>query len=238
MRIKSNRQIKRNRLRRMRKSKLRMPRNVANITHRFKRLGAKSIIYVAGSGVIGTNGYPSNDTGLSLSAVSADSLTGCYQFGWSHDFRLINMSGSTEFTQLFDKYKITGIKYKIMYQCNDAQVAGSQVLPIIHYCVDSDDTTTPSNLGSVQERANTKVKVLGNTQTVSFFVRPKVAATLYQSAISSGYEVRKAPFINSSYPSIPHYGVKIWLNNVYMVTANNTAFTIEPTYYLALKDVQ
>lgn len=220
------------------KRKAKLYRSIANSTHRFRRLGTKSIIYVAGAGTIGQNGHPSNDTGLSLSAVSADNLSACYQFGWSHDFRLVNAVGSTEFTTLFDKYKITGIKYKIMYQCNDAQVAGSQVLPIIHYAVDTDDSSTPASLTAVQERSNTKSKVFGNTQTISFFLRPKVAASLYQSSISTGYEVKKAPYINSSYASIPHYGVKVWMNNVYMVTANNTAITIEPTYYLALKDVQ
>lgn len=220
------------------KRKAKLYRAIANNTHRFRRNGTKSIIYVSGPGAVGSNGHPSNDTGLSLSAVSADNLTACYQFGWSHDFRLVNAVGSTEFTSLFDKYKITGIKYKIMYQCNDAQVAGSQVLPIIHYAVDTDDTSTPASLTAVQERSNVKTKVLGNTQTISFFLRPKVASSLYQSSISTGYAVTKAPYINSTYSSVPHYGVKVWMNNVYMVTANNTAITIEPTYYLALKDVQ
>jgi len=211
---------------------------IANLTHRFRRLGAKSIIYISGAGSVGSNGYPNNDTGLSVSSVAADTLTGCYQFGWSHEFKLANMVGSTEFTSLFDKYKITGIKYKIMYQCNDAAVQGSQVLPIIHYAVDSDDSSTPSTLGAVQERANCKSTVLGNTQVISFFFKPKVATMVYNGVASTGYAVSKSPYINSSYPSVPHYGVKIWMNNVYMVTSNNTAITVEPTYYLALRDPQ
>jgi len=78
---------------------------------------------------------------------------------------------------------------------------------------------------------------MGNTQYVVQKIKPKVAGQIYQSAIATGYSVIKAPYINSTYSTVPHYGIKFWLNNVYMSSTNNTAITIEPEYIFACKDV-
>jgi hypothetical protein len=213
-------------------------RAIVNKTHMFKRFGIKSIIFINGVGSISSAGQPSTDSGLTLSSVTADSLTGCYQFGWSHQFALINSLQYNEFTQLFDKYKIVAVKYKIMYQCNQAAVAGSSVLPIIHYVSDSDDAAVPITYTDVTAKSSCRSKVLGNTQVVTMTIKPHVADEIYQSALTTAYGVRKAPYINTQYPSVPHYGVKVWMNNVLMAASNNTAITVEPTYILALRDVQ
>lgn len=206
-------------------------------SHLFKRLGVKTIVFINGIGSVSSQGSPSTDSGFSLSSVSSDALTGCYQFGWVHDFRMINVVQYNEFTNLFDRYKIVGINYKVMYQCNDAQVQGSQVLPIVHYAIDYDDATVPSVLTDISSKSNCRTKVLGNTQYVVQKIKPKVAGQIYQSAIATGYSVIKAPYINSTYSTVPHYGIKFWLNNVYMSSSNNTAITIEPEYIFACKDV-
>lgn len=208
---------------------------VSNKPHLFKRLGQKTIVYVNGAGTIA---YSGSDTGFAISSMTADQLTGCYQFGWSHTFSLNNVLGTTDFTNLFDRYKITGVKYKIMFQCNTAAVQGSQVLPILHYVKDEDDNNIPSSLNDINQKQLCKVKVMGATTMISYFIKPKVAKDIYQSAIATSYAVEKAPYINSTYATTPHYGLKAWMNQVYAVAANNTAVTIEPVYYIACRDPQ
>lgn len=220
------------------KSKMPLTLGIKSKTHMFSRLGLKTIVYITGAGTIGSTGSPSTDSQFTLSSVSADSLTGCYQFGFSHAFSLINCIQYNEFTALFDRYKIVGIKYKLMYQCNDAQVSGLQVLPIITYAHDLDDNAVPSVYTDVASKSLSKTRVMGNTQVIVTYIKPKIAGQLYQSAISTGYSVEKSQYINTAYPSVPHYGIKFWLNNVYMSGSNNTAFTIQPEYILAMKDVQ
>lgn len=211
-----------------------------NMPHHFKRLGKKTIIYVTGAGTIGWSPATgsSQDTGLNISSVYADQLTGCYQFGWSHNFQLNNVVGNSDFINLFDRYRITGVKYRIMYQCNMAAVQTTAVLPIMHYVRDEDDSTAPTDLSDINQKELCKVKILGATTMVSYYIKPKVASDVYQGVASTGYAVKSAPYINSSFPTVQHYGIKVWLNQIYAVAANNTAITIEPVYYLSCRDPQ
>lgn len=207
-------------------------------THMFRRLGKKTIIYVSGAGTLGSAGSPSTDSGFSLTGTVGDSLTGCYQFGISHHFRLDSASNYTEFTNLFDRYKIVGVKYRIYYHCNDAPVSGLQVLPLVHYTVDTDDASAPTALVDIQDKGDCKTKILGNNQYIQVYIRPKIAGSVYRSGVTAAYDVEKAKWINASYPDVQHFGIKLWFNQVYMASSNNTAFTIEPLYYLACKDTQ
>lgn len=222
----------------MRKLKLMRSIPIAKRIHTFRRLGTKSIIYVTGAGAIGSTGYPATDTGLVFSSVSSDSLTGCYQFGLAHNFQLANVVQNSDFTNLYDRYKIVGVSYKLYYHCNDAPVSGLQVLPLVHYSTDNDDAVAPSVASEVSAKGDCKTKILGNRQYIKLWTRPKIAVPAYRSGATSAYDIEKAKWINSSYNDVQHYGVKMWLNQVYMASSNNTAITIEPIYYIQCMDSQ
>lgn len=206
--------------------------------HTFRRLGAKTIIYITGAGAISSQGSPSTDSGFTLSSVLSDALTGCYQFGFSHNFQMVNVVQPTDLTQLFDRYKIVGVKYRVYYHCNDAAVQGLQVLPLVHYSMDTDDSAAPTNLETVQAKGDCKTKVLGNNQYIQAYIKPKVAIPVYRTGASNAYDVERSKWINSSYTDVQHYGIKFWLNQVYMASSNNTAITIEPVYYIRCMDSQ
>lgn len=211
---------------------------IPNRTHMFRRVGVKTMIYVTGAGTITYVGDPGLDSGITLSTVYSDTITNFYQFGWSHNFRLQNVLAPTDFTNLYDRYKIVGVKYRIFYHQNQAQVQGAQMLPLMHFSLDSDDSTAPGSLSAVSAKGDCKTKVLGNQQYIQMYIRPKVAGSLYQSGVTAAYDVEKSKWINSTYPAVEHYGIKTWLNNVYMAVGVNTAISIEPVYYIACKDSQ
>lgn len=212
-------------------------RTIPNRTHMFRRIGARTLIYANGVGSIAVSGTPFTDSGITLSSVSSDVLTGCYQFGWSHYFSLNNITTTSDFTSLFDRYKIVGVKYRIYYHQNSADVSGGQLLPMIQYSIDNDDAAAPSSIASITSRGDCKTKILGGQQYISLYIRPKVATTAFQSGVSSAYAVDKAKWINSAYPNVEHYGIKVWCNNVFLNSTNtNHAFSIEPVYYLAMRD--
>lgn len=207
---------------------------ISGQTHVFKRIGKKTVIYVnTPAGIAKDN---ANDTGLTLTSPSSDNLTGCIQFGWSHTFRLKNVVSSTDLQNLFDRYKIIGIKYKIMFQNNSSSTTGSSVLPVIHYATDYDDSNNGSSVESVSVKSNCKMRVLGNTQMISYYFKPKVQAQIFQG-VTSAYAPREVEWINTDYDDVPHYGLKVWMNGVYATAINACVFTVEPVYYLACKDV-
>ena len=215
--------------------------NIALRPHTFIRLGMKSLIYLYNTGTsptLSSVGSPSTDSGLTLSSYASDSLTGCYQFGFSHFFRLSNVIQSSEFTALFDRYKIVGVRYKIMYMSNMSSVSGGTVLPVIHWTTDTDDADVPASLTTLQAKSSCKYKVFGNQQTIKTYIKPMVAENVYSSSISTGYSVKKAGWVNSVYPDVQHYGIKVWISNAYSPSGSQQAWTIEPEYILTFKDVQ
>lgn len=234
--LKSKSRTKRRFFRKMSKALSKGKTSIPNRVHMFKRMGQISRITVTGVGAIGNSGFDGNGSQF-LTGVTADSMANNYQFGASYVFKLSSVIDSGDFTQLYDKYKITGIKVRIMWQCNQAGVSGTAVLPILSYSVDHDDAALPSSLYQITTKGTSKVKVLGQRNYVDVYIRPKVAGALYQSLLT-GYSSVKAPFINSTYPDVQHYGLKFWLNNVYMAAGINNQFEIQPTYYIACKESQ
>lgn len=174
---------------------------------------------------------------LSISAVGADSMSNTIQWGNSYLFKLSSVVDSGDFTNLYDRYKINGVRLKIMYQADSASVGGLGVLPIFNYCADYDDATVPSALNTVQTKLRARSVVLTANKPVSIYLKPKVATAMYQSLLT-GYAVTKAPFINSTYPDVQHYGLKTWINNFYAPAGANNQITIQATYYLSCKDPQ
>lgn len=233
--LKSKSRTKRRFFKKMVRKSLKKP--ISNQTHVFRRQGQLARITVTGVGTIGNSGYDGNGSQL-LTAVTADSMANNYQFGASYLFKLSSVVDSSDFTNLYDKYKILGVKVRIMWQCNQASVSGTSVLPVISYSVDHDDNTVPSSLYAITTKATSKVKVLGQNNYVDIYIRPRVAGQLYNTALLSGYSTVKAPWINSTYNDVPHYGLKFWINNMYMATGINNQIEIQPTYYLACKESQ
>lgn len=209
-------------------------RSVGSRPHLFTRLGNRTLIYNNGTTTLS---YVNNDSGFALGTQFNDTITGTYGVGFSHIFRLSQMPGYTDFTSLFDKYKICKIVYTIMFQCNQAPINGSSVLPILHLVSDDDDNTIPSGLGELQQRSGCKRRVLGNTVVFKYTFRPKVASAVYNTPVSTAYAI-KGGYINSDYSDVPHYGIKGLINNLMMTTNNSIGITIEPKYYLALREVK
>lgn len=212
----------------------RISRPLASRPHLFKRMGLRTIVYSNNTSTLSTN---NNDTGFTLGSLFNDTVTDTKGVPFVHIFKLSQMPNYSEFTSLFDKYKICKIVYTLMFQQNTAPMNGNSVLPLIHICSDDDDATVPSSLTELQQRANCKRRVLGNTVMIKYTFRPKIAAAIYNTALSTGYAI-KSGYINTDYPDVPHYGIKGMINNLWLTTNNNVAFTIEPVYYLALKEVK
>lgn len=206
-------------------------------THVFRRAGQLMRITTTGTGGLSPGSYDGNGSQF-LTSVVADSMANCYQFGASYIFKLSSVVDPTDFTNLYDKYKILGVKLRIMMQSNSATVAGQSVLPIISYAADHDDAATPSNLYTITTKAGYKTKVLGvNKSYIDVYIKPKPAVAMYQGTFS-GYGITGQPWCNSANPDIQHYGFKFWINNFYMPTNGMNQIEIQPTYYLALKESQ
>lgn len=218
--------------RRFRKS-VRTRKHISGKTHVFRRIG--QLIRITQTGLNTINTSTDGNGSMFTGTVSSDSMTNTIQWGNAFLFKLNSIIDPNDFVQLYDRYKINGIKLKIMYQADSASAGGLGVLPIMNFAYDHDDASPPSSLNGVNTKSTARQVVLSANRTVSIFIKPKVSSSLYQGAFT-GYSVQRPPYIDISSPDVQHYGLKTWINNFYAPTGANNQITITPTYYLSMKD--
>lgn len=207
--------------------------------HVFKRIG--QLMRIGNSAISGNPvATSSGNNSLIMGTASADTLN-TTQVGGSVLFKMDSATDFGDFSQLFDRYKITGVKLKFLYQSNIANAdstSGSNALPLMNYSFDADDADIPTNLDQVQRKQYCHQKILNGNYTFSIFIKPRILKEVYSSLTSTGYNSAKATWLDSNNAGVPHYGLKFWINNWTPGATKFHQLTIQPTYYLALKDTQ
>jgi len=152
--------------------------------------------------------------------LSVNGITGFYDVPFSFQFQLSDLQGYTDISNICDRYKIHNASIKI-HGGNTAAAVGSN-MPWIEYICDSDDAQTPT-IAAIREKMGVRSKGFNQQGSVSLYVpKLKVSDTVYNGSLSSAYVVpNRSEWINSSYPSVPHFGLKGVLRAVYLDGSNN-----------------
>lgn len=155
----------------------------------------------------------------------------------SNTFALANLPGYTDFTELYDQYKINKVKVQFIPKITSAILNGSAQIPMIHSTIDSNDATPPASIQSMMENEDVK-STRGNAIHTRYFT-PKCQTKLYESAVTDGYAVsRKNPFINTADPTVPHYALKWAIEGPVSGGEVYWYCDVKVTYYFACREVQ
>lgn len=221
----------------------RKPKNL----YMFKRLGnVVRIQHRAGAaGDVWNIEDPNTHIVNSIYATGAswgtEAIPGSYQNGFCCNFAINKVVDSSDFTALFDRYKIVGIKAKFMYQINNADAGGQSVLPTIMYYPDYDDNAAPT-YGQMRVKQGVKSKVLEANKPFSIFFKPKRLVSVSDGAGNSNSMITNSGWLNSQFAGVNHLGLKFYINNLYggapATTTVNAQLEVQFTYYLAFKDPQ
>lgn len=207
------------RAKKYRKSYKRIPRSPANGVHFFKRIEDITII------------QPQDDV---------DTVGSFF-------FRLNDLSNFTEYTNLFDVYRITGIKLMFRPNTNVAFINNMQApstvatikIPRLYVCFDMDDTGVIT-IETLRQKSYCKVK--NATVSWNWFIRPRWANIAYETNLVSGYTVGgQKKWLNSNNPGIPHYGIKWGIEPFGTVDPNIVgpfSIKVEAVYYFQCKSLQ
>lgn len=138
----------------------------------------------------------------------------------------------TEFTTLFDMYKICAVKVSYMPRANSAEVGTNQGLVKFFTVVDYDDSNNPTSINELLQYES--LKTTNTTKDHNRYLKPKLAKALYQSAVSTAYGATRG-WIDCENPGVPHYGLKYALQTL---PTGNQSYDVKVTYYLAFKNVR
>lgn len=120
----------------------------------------------------------------------------------------------SDFTSLFEEYKITKIVLEFMPR-QGFQYAGNVDHGIFHIWNDYDDST-PGDQDVYNQKQDVKHYNISCNSRSKFThtLFPRVQTPVYRTGVNFGYIPRKSPWINTENDDVTHYGVKWHWNNV------------------------
>lgn len=144
---------------------------------------------------------------------------------------LQDLPNSTEFTSLYDRFKISGISFKLIPRINVAAVGTPAPPSQIFTCLDFDGNG-PTTLSALQQYQN--LRMTRGMSTHKRYFKPALLMMAYQSGTSTAYIPKWNQYVDSANPTTPHYGL-------YGVIPNCGAaipYDLEATYYISCKNVR
>lgn len=152
-------------------------------------------------------------------------------------YALNGLPNFSEFTNLFDQYKISFVK--LTWQLNvdpSAQAAASAVYPRLYTFNDFTDITTPTTLDEFRQRPKTRVRMLTPTRPVISTCKPAVQVEVLKTV--GGVTVnapRWKQWIPSENNDVQHLGTKYAIENF---TNTNYSITLTVKYWVQCKQTK
>lgn len=138
-------------------------------------------------------------------------------------WKLDDLDNYTEFTNLFDQYRLIAVKCEFRTGFTDNPITASTVfMPEMYSAIDRNDATAPANVAEIVQYETLKRKRL--TSPMKRYFRLNTLQELTDSAVG----VKFNQWIDTATPDVEHYGLK------YIIDPINGAdtYSVIPTYTL------
>lgn len=129
-----------------------------------------------------------------------------FTFG-AYSFVFDAMPSYTDFTALYDMYKINGLKFTLIPRHTEVPIGttapgGTQVMSVL----DFDDDVAPGSINQLCQYANLK-QTRGNINHSRYW-KPRIKQNVNTVSATAGYEVTKPKWLDLASTDIKHYGIK------------------------------
>lgn len=145
-------------------------------------------------------------------------------------FTLNQLPNYTEFAQLYDQYKIKGVKVKLVPKYNSVDISSpgsTQLLTVLDY----DDANAPTAVNDLLQYQN--MKMTTSNRIHSRYLVPRCNTEVSNATLGAA-SAPKVQWIDCGYPTVLHHGIKYGV----IAPAQDTKFDLYVTYYLAFKNVR
>lgn len=139
-----------------------------------------------------------------VKAQAINSVGSEYNVGYF--FTLADVPGYTEYTALYDQYRITKIEVNIM-PCNTACNNGQYCTP--SWMLSSVDYDNATSQTTAQLREVDDVQIIHVQRGKKITFQPRCAIVTAQSSLSGLAEAKPGLWINCSTTGVQHYGLKL-----------------------------
>lgn len=183
-----------------------------------------------------------------LLSLTTSATATTHYFAVSLAFCLNDIPDKTDFTTLFDLYRINCVVVRFFPIATEAATATgiggtTSVGGWVHHITDDDDyaTLTPSDVGidEIRQYTNYRVQNIASRKPISRKVYPKISmAGAGGGGFTSAINVKRR-WINCGYTDTVHYAFKaVWEIYDPAAAVSNISFKVEPVYYLSFKNIR
>lgn len=147
--------------------------------------------------------------------------------------QLTNLPNATEFTTLFDEYRINKVVVKFIPNFTGSDMnpnATFNSMPNIYSIIDYDDQSTPANLDELLQYPSMKL-TRGNSIHTRVFT-PKVSLDVNGTG---GVAAKAKQWLDCAVSTVPHNGMKYWLDAAGVSTGSYRVFV---TMYFSCRGVR
>lgn len=209
--------------------KKRIYRRKSKRTYRRKRYSSRK------SRMLGQKKYYYTRYGVSTQILSGSST----KYG-SMTFSLDNLVDYTDFSALYDFYKINAVKVyfrRVAGIVRDNSIANAADLstPRGYFAFDYDDNAPPVSLASIMQRQSCRIKTVNNS--FSMYFKPTFLTQNYETTVSTGYSPKRG-WISIGDANVPHYGIKWVVTAASPLNVNMVGWLVDIKYYLSFKSVK
>lgn len=156
----------------------------------------------------------------------------------NYSFDLSQLNNYSDFTNLFERYRIKAVKLMFIpgQNSNIDNVSKYRTTMLTH--IQQSSGKTPSTLQDFMESNNTRIHP-GNKMVSVYIRHPFISSNVYQSALSTGYVEVRNKLINMANFTVPHYGLNVLCESPGVGPAGTTEYQryrVFAKYYLEFAD--
>jgi hypothetical protein len=144
---------------------------------------------------------------------------------YSLAFQLANFSQASEYTSLFDQYKIEQIE--VWFEPQVSQSTAISNVGELFTCVDLDDANIPTTVGQVESKQNSLLT--GGMDGHYHKWRPHNAVAMYNGAFTA-YGNVLSQWIDAASPNVQHYGFKAAASNTSVSIVYNVHYRAQVAF--------
>lgn len=189
----------------------------------------------------------SQSNGYFVATTGAAGATPAY-FSWGFAFCLADLPDYTEFTNLWDQFRIAGVKVRVLpVNCSSEFPTATNTVTnggFIHAAPDQDDynapTTSEAGINELRSKTGYKMRSLQNYKGIQMYIRPTTATPVYGAGAFSQYaQSSRKLWMDCANANQQYYGQKGVIEIIQQGSvALNYYFKIEAVYYIQLKSVR
>lgn len=146
-------------------------------------------------------------------------------------FRLSAVTGHTDFTALYDQYKIRAVKVSFIPMANITTANESGFASLIYSTYDFNGASTTPTRDEIREYQYCKWSPYGKIHKRYFFPRT------IESASGTGNSTKVGPqnWLSTAYDNALYYSLLVNVSNVPSIAADEPIYKVEVKYYLSFK---